>query len=125
MIVDGFWPVFGYGCLGGFLAEFLKLYKFRENFSAITYLRSVLYWIVTFGMVIIGGFVATFYGVEMVSAPLAVNIGASAPLILSAFANTVPAVAKSRKAPAQIRASLSFAELKPVPAGFWEIVRGG
>jgi len=124
MIVDGFWPVFGYGCLGGFLAEFLKLYRFRENFSAITYLRSVPYWIVTAGMVIIGGFVATFYGIEMVNAPLAVNIGASAPLILSTLANTVPVIAKPRKAPAQIRASLSFVELKPDPVGFWEIVRG-
>lgn len=90
MVVNGFWPVFWLGVLGGAFAELLKLLHLRTRESLPKYLKSPFYWGVTLAFVAVGGVVATLYGISNVNALLAVNIGASAPLIIAGLARTVP-----------------------------------
>ncbi len=80
---------FLYGTIGGILAELLGLYKLRTQAPAAfpSYLRSVFYWIITFGMILAGGVLVWIYvksGLEM-KPIIAVNIGASAPLIIGSL----------------------------------------
>lgn len=85
-----------YGFIGGALAEFYGLYTLRHltlrEFPA--YYRLWSYWVLTVGMMAIGAGLAWLYansaGVKL-NVLLAVNVGASAPLILrSAVRGTVP-----------------------------------
>ena len=89
MELVGFWSLFLAGCFGGAVAELLKWFGMREREKLPTYARSALYWVVTALMVVCGGVLATLYGTQHVSAILAVNIGASAPLIVASLARTV------------------------------------
>lgn len=82
------WMVFGYGVLGGALAELLKWYQLRESAQTPPYLGSAKYWVLTVLMALAGGLLAA---VQNVSNPLlAINIGISAPLILKALAAVTP-----------------------------------
>lgn len=82
------WVVFGYGVLGGALAELLKWYQMRESLTPPPYLGSRKYWILTVLMALAGGLLAV---VQNVSSPLlAINIGISAPLVLKALAAVTP-----------------------------------
>jgi len=90
--VTGIWVVFGIGIFGGALAEFAKWIALREtnpnNFPI--YARSIVYWIITIILMIVGGILALLYGYTDVDALLVANIGASAPLIIRALASTTP-----------------------------------
>jgi hypothetical protein len=92
MILNGFWPVFLYGFIGGALAEIVGWFELRttkpSDFPA--YVRYWYYWFLTFIMCAIGGFLATAYGIVEVKVMLALNIGASAPLILKGLARALP-----------------------------------
>jgi len=82
------WMIFGYGVLGGALAELLKWYQLRESPNSPPYLGSAKYWVLTVLMALAGGLLAA---VQNVSNPLlAINIGISAPLILKALAAVTP-----------------------------------
>lgn len=85
---------FLYGIFGGLLAELLGLYKLRTQAPAAfpSYLRSVFYWVVTIGMILAGGVLVLVYDKSgLALKPLiAVNIGASAPLILGALVQSTP-----------------------------------
>lgn len=100
---------FMYGVFGGLLAELLGLYKLRTQVSAAfpAYLRSMtyffawlysrkninpFYWVVTIGMILAGGGLVWLYhksGLEF-KPIIAVNIGASAPLILGSLVQSKP-----------------------------------
>ena len=85
---------FMYGVFGGLLAELLGLYKLRTQVSATfpAYLRSPFYWVVTIGMILAGGGLVWLYhkiGLEF-KPIIAVNIGASAPLILGSLVQSKP-----------------------------------
>lgn len=80
LVLNGFLPVFGVGTFGAFLAELLVLYKTRTHKQRHF---SKFYWWITGGMILAGGGLAALYGITNVSAPLAAQIGASAPLIIS------------------------------------------
>lgn len=85
---------FIYGMIGGMLAELLGLYKLRTQApnALPAYFRSILYWATTFGMILAGGVVVWVYtksGLDL-KPIIAVNIGASAPLILGSFIQTAP-----------------------------------
>ena len=85
---------FMYGILGGFLAELLGLYKLRTLAPVAfpSYLKSIFYWIVTVGMILAGGILVWVYvksGLDL-KPVIAVNIGASAPLILGSFIQSEP-----------------------------------
>jgi hypothetical protein len=85
---------FLYGIFGGLLAELLGLYKLRTQAPAAfpSYLRSAFYWVVTIGMILAGGVLVWIYnksGLDL-KPIIAVNIGASAPLILGSLVQTKP-----------------------------------
>jgi hypothetical protein len=96
MQLSGFWPVFLVGCFGGALAELIKWYSMRESDNLPRYAKLLRYWLITAGIVICGGVLATLYGTTRVNALLAVNIGASAPLIISSLARTLPSTETTR-----------------------------
>lgn len=78
------------GLVGGFAAEALKWYRIREELhdGVPDYAKSWLYWLVTLLMIFLGGVLVFVYqrvdGVEL-NLLLALNIGASAPLLLGAL----------------------------------------
>lgn len=82
------WMVFGYGLLGGGLAELLKWYQMRESLTPPAYLGSARYWVLTVLMALAGGLLAALQNAT--SPLLALNIGISAPLILKALAAVTP-----------------------------------
>lgn len=77
LVLNGFWPVYGVGAFGGFLAELYELYVERKKQVALP----LRYWIISGLMVLSAGVVAVLYGIENVSGILALQIGASTPLI--------------------------------------------
>ena len=85
------------GLVGGIAAEALKWYRIREELyrGIPDYAKSWLYWIVTLVMILLGGLLVFVYqrieGVEL-NLLLALNIGASAPLIVGALASQAPPV---------------------------------
>ena len=87
---------FWYGVAGGFLAELFGLWKLRQELKETLppYLRSWFYWLMTLLMIGSGGLVALVYvksGVSL-SPLLAVNVGASAPLIIGSLTAAPPKV---------------------------------
>ena len=89
---DGFWL----GVLGGIFGELVDLFKLRQvpMNTLPEWLRSLWYWTLT-GLMILsgGGLVAIYLKSNIQVAPiLAVNIGASAPLILGALVAQVPPI---------------------------------
>jgi hypothetical protein len=92
--LDGFWPVFGVGCLGGLAVEAYKWFLLRDD-STPEYGKHLKYWIITTAIVLVGGGVTVLYGYHNVSAILAFNIGASAPAIIRTFAANPPKKAEA------------------------------
>lgn len=86
--------LFWLGVLGGFFTELLGHYKIRETAPNAfpKYLKSPYYWVVTVLMVLSGGCLTAIYAASNIdlAAVVAVNIGASAPLILGTFAQRSP-----------------------------------
>jgi hypothetical protein len=86
--------LFWLGVLGGVFTELLGHYKMRETAPEAfpKYLKSPYYWIVTVLMVFAGGGLTAIYAASKIelSAIVAVNVGASAPLILGALARRPP-----------------------------------
>ena len=82
LILNGFWQVYGAGTFGAFLSELYMLYQDRRK-RRKQYTPSE--WVVTTLMVLASGVITALYGVVNVSALLAVQIGASTPLIISRF----------------------------------------
>ena len=80
------------GAAGGFLGEALGMYELRRTNPAELpkYLRSKFYWSMNFLMAGLGGGLAVLYGVKEVNAMLAVNIGASAPMIIKSLVANIP-----------------------------------
>ena len=83
-----------YGIIGGLFAELLGLYKLRTQAPAAfpSYLRTKFYWIVTAAMILAGGVLVLIYDRSgLVLKPIiAVNVGASAPLIIGSFVQNTP-----------------------------------
>ena len=91
---------FGLGVFGGVLAELLGLFKLRRE-SPETFpewMKSVFYWSITVLMILAGGGLVVIYlrsGLSL-SALIAVNIGASAPLILGTLVSQTPSASMGR-----------------------------
>jgi hypothetical protein len=87
---------FLYGLLGGALAEVLGLFKLRQQApgSLPGFLRSTFYWIVTVAMLCAGGGIVVVYFKSGISLNplLAVNVGASAPLIIGSLVAQTPSI---------------------------------
>lgn len=81
---------FIFGLIGGLLVELLGAYKHLRlpAESRPAYYKSAFYWFVTLLMVISGGALAAIYSENIEISPvLAINIGASAPLLIGFFAS--------------------------------------
>jgi hypothetical protein len=90
MNIAGFWLTFLVGCFGGIMGEALNWYARRNSPRIAAYLRGARYWVTTIVMILIGGVLATLYGVEEKSAILVAQIGLTAPLIIKALAQIPP-----------------------------------
>ncbi|TKB26512.1 hypothetical protein FCL47_08850 [Desulfopila sp. IMCC35006] len=90
MKLYGFLNVFLAGCFGGVLIELLKWYNLRDSPNLPHYVKLWRYWGCTVAMIIAGGLLTTLYGIEEVEALLAVNVGASAPLLIASLAQSLP-----------------------------------
>ena len=82
--------LFQWGFLGGLLPEVAYFYKNRQK--SVRHLATLGYWLKTIPMILSGGFLVAMYDQSGISlAPvLAVNIGASAPLIIDNFLSSAP-----------------------------------
>ena len=81
---------FLWGFCGGFLAELLGHFKLRHQSPGTfpAWLKSPYYWVVTVLMMIAGGLLVIIYlksGVAL-KVIVAVNLGASAPLLIGSLA---------------------------------------
>jgi len=94
------WTVFLLGIIGGLMAEVLKWYQLRESPTPPPYLKSVLYWVITVVMALVGGLLAVIQNVPASQPILALNIGISAPLILKGLAAVTPIKPVAETAPA-------------------------
>ena len=88
------WEGFLYGVFGGVLSEVLGLFKLRhqEPKNLPAYLKSIFYWLVTTLMSLMGGILVVIYLRSNFSLEpiVAVNVGASAPLILGTLISQTP-----------------------------------
>ncbi len=87
---------FLYGILGGFLAELFGLFKLRQQApkDLPVWLKSPFYWVVTVAMIAAGGLLVTVYlksGIDL-KPIIAVNVGASAPLIIGTLVAQTPSL---------------------------------
>ena len=85
---------FLFGILGGFLAELFGLFKLRQQApqDLPVWLKSPFYWIITILMIAAGGVLVVVYlksGIDL-KPILAVNVGASAPLIIGTLIAQTP-----------------------------------
>jgi hypothetical protein len=83
---------FLYGLLGGAFAELLGIFKLRREVNLPPWMRSPFYWVITVLMILAGGGLVVVYLKSdfSLNALIAVNIGASAPLIIGTFVSQVP-----------------------------------
>ena len=88
------------GVAGGFVAEFLGLFKLRREAPERwpKYLKTPIYWIISIVMMVVGGGLVILYisSDAAVTPVLALNIGASAPLILQVLTAQAPDVPLGR-----------------------------
>ena len=86
------WEVFGWGLLGGALSELLGWFRLRDAASLPIYWKRPRYWILTGLMTAAGGLLALAYArSDFTLKPiLAINIGASAPLLIQTFISQTP-----------------------------------
>src|SRR5712691_7823202 len=93
---DGFWL----GVLGGLLAELFSIsrLRYRARNELPLWITSPWYWIITALLIVSGGvLVGVYLGSGVAMTPLlAVNIGASAPLILQSLVSQAPAIEPGR-----------------------------
>jgi hypothetical protein len=76
LILNGFFAVFGVGAFGAAAAEAYSFYQERKK--QINLPKS--YWVIATILIVFGGGVTVLHGIENVSALVAFQLGASAPL---------------------------------------------
>ncbi len=84
------WTVFLLGFIGGILAEALKWYQLKESITPPPYLKSLMYWVITLVMALVGGLLAVIQSPTLSNPFLPLNIGISAPMILKGLAGATP-----------------------------------
>lgn len=89
MTLETVWAVFLVGTLGGFALELLHWYALRRRGRLPTYGKSPFYWMVTAGMMVLGGVVAVLYFGSRAEGILVFHVGASAPLLLQKLTTTL------------------------------------
>ncbi|MEJ2665683.1 MAG: hypothetical protein P8Z81_01035 [Deinococcales bacterium] len=97
--LESVWATFLWAVGGGLAAEALRWWRLVQNqrsgatLNLPAYVRSPFYWALTLLVVLAGGMLAVAYAAsgEALGPILAVNIGASAPLIIQGLAASTPA----------------------------------
>jgi hypothetical protein len=100
----GMWQILAGGICGGILAEFFRWYGLKDSTDLAVFSKSLYYWGLTVGMIIIGGvWTIITAGTESVEALTALSLGASAPAMIAAalFAGTTPAQPGSKSSSGQ------------------------
>jgi peptidoglycan/LPS O-acetylase OafA/YrhL len=94
----GPWEGFGWGLLGGFIAELLGWFKLRHQDDLPQWSRNWLYWIPTLVMILMGGALVVAYQRSdfKINAIMAINVGASAPLILGSLISQTPHISPGK-----------------------------
>ena len=96
----GYLEGFAYGVAGGLFAEVLGLFKLRHlaRDARPEWLKSGFYWGVTLCMVLAGGLLVVAWlrsGIAL-SPLLAINVGASAPLIIGSLVAQAPPISPGK-----------------------------
>lgn len=99
VLVETTWSTFLWALGGGLAAEALRWWRLVQSHRAGTslnlpaYARSPFYWALTGVIVLAGGMLAVAYAAsgQALGPILAINIGASAPLIIQGLASSAPA----------------------------------
>jgi lipid-A-disaccharide synthase-like uncharacterized protein len=85
------------GCFGGLAAELVQWFAIRHSLhrKLPAWARARAYWVVTLLMAVAGGALVFVYHISgtRMTPILALNVGASAPLLLGKLAQQAPAVA--------------------------------
>lgn len=81
LTLEGFWSVYGVACFGALLIELYALYKKRTKLPKYPW----YYWPISAAMIAASGGVTVLYGTHNVNALLAVQLGASAPILIKRF----------------------------------------
>jgi hypothetical protein len=91
---------FSYGVLGGFFAELLGWFQLRKQAPASLpqYSKFWFYWGITLAMILAGGILVVIYLASDIPLKpiLAVNIGASAPLLIGTFVAQTPSISPGK-----------------------------
>lgn len=92
IVLIGFWQILAGGLGGGLIAEFLRWYGLKDSTDLSVFMKSPVYWVLSAGMILLGGLWATFYGLETMDIFMALSLGASAPAMITAaiYAGTTP-----------------------------------
>ena len=93
MILTSRLAIFIAACAGGCLGEFLTLYEESRNDPSARKKkgRDFFYWVMSLLMALVGGALALLYDFKEIHVLAAINVGASAPvLIKSGFASFAP-----------------------------------
>lgn len=101
--MESTWGTFMWALGGGLAAEALRWWRLvrshrsGDTLNLPTYARSPFYWALTSLIVLAGGMLAVAYAAsgQRLGPLLAINIGASAPLIIQGLAASAPPVAAS------------------------------
>lgn len=83
-----------YGLIGGALPEFLAVYRRRDAPQKSEKFKRWSWWLPTLGMIAAGGGLAVVYveSGNSLNPFLAINVGASTPLILGSLVATAPTI---------------------------------
>ena len=83
-VISGLYSVLLVGIFGGLIAELSRWWSIRESQSFPVYSKNYQYWLITFIMILVGGFLSVFFcGTGEMSAVSPLGIGASAPLLIT------------------------------------------
>ena len=85
--ISGLWAILGLGMFGGLAIEVMRWWKLRMSENLPHFARSWLYWLTTAAMIVLGGLLATLYGIDDRNPIAVVQLGASAPALLGALAS--------------------------------------
>ena len=89
IILNEWWQVFLAGAIGPVVVELVKLYRLRGVRIQRKY-RKAQYWLLSLAILPISGLVACAHGTQNIPFTLALQLGATTPLLLGAYASGTP-----------------------------------
>ena len=93
IVLIGPWQILAGGIGGGLLAEFLRWYGLKDSADLDVFKKSLFYWGLSAGMILIGGVWAVItISSQSMDVITVLSLGASAPALITAaiYAGTTP-----------------------------------